>query len=262
MKKQSGEFYPSYYNKYGQDCLICGKQTKRPHNKYCSRKCMAESQRNGEKRNCEVCRKEFYATKYFQEKRKRLYCSRKCAYQACTQKYRGNGRWWTWVNNYVPCVTCGIPIRLKPSRVSTKLGNCCSKKCFSVAQSNYIRGDKHPMWRGGISRLPHTPDFNDELKDSIRERDKNTCAICGSVWKTTSHHRKYPVHHINYDKTDSKRVNLIVVCNICHARTNGRREEWTKILSPIAKQRERLRKITGLTCTMSSAPIRRKRLTI
>lgn len=39
-------------------------------------------------------------------------------------------------------------------------------------------GEKNPNWRGGISFLPHTPDFNERLKEAIRIRDEYRCCEC------------------------------------------------------------------------------------
>ena len=81
-------------------------------------------------------------------------------------------------------------------------------------------GAKHGMWRGGLSFLPYPPEFNSPLKKAIRERDGYTCQRCGSP---NSRH----VHHINYDKSDCRRENLISLCLPCNSRVNSQRAYWT-----------------------------------
>lgn len=78
----------------------------------------------------------------------------------------------------------------------------------------------------------YPPEFNDKLKDRIRERDKWTCAICQEPG--------VHVHHINYIKTDCHELNLITLCEGCHPVTNGNRDEWRHILTKIVVGRPQL----------------------
>lgn len=80
-------------------------------------------------------------------------------------------------------------------------------------------GEKNPAWQGGISFEPYSPKFNVQLKQEILERDDFKCQVCGQ--KDDLH-----IHHINYDKQNCQRNNLIVLCHSCHAKTNHNRNEW------------------------------------
>lgn len=80
--------------------------------------------------------------------------------------------------------------------------------------------EKNPNWRGGISFLPYTKDFNKKLKELIKERDKYICQVC----KNKGNY----IHHINYDKEDCRPENLITLCNSCHCKTNYNRKKWRK----------------------------------
>jgi hypothetical protein len=100
-------------------------------------------------------------------------------------------------------------------------------------------------WRGGIAFEPYTPDFNDSLKDYIRARDNYTCQICGE----RENGRRFPCHHINYNKIESYASNLILLCNRCNCKVNFRRDYWKKILSTIALVRENEASISGLRGT-------------
>lgn len=94
------------------------------------------------------------------------------------------------------------------------------KKRYKIKPSP--RGDKHWCWRGGVSYEPYSPEFNEHLKNEIRERDNYACqtASCGKYGKT--------VHHIDYNKKNNEPSNLVTLCTFCHSKTNYNRKEWIK----------------------------------
>lgn len=97
-------------------------------------------------------------------------------------------------------------------------------------------GEKHPMfgrcgelsptWQGGISFLPYPSEFNAALKEQIRERDNHTCQLCGVPQQECI--RKLAVHHIDYDKDNLAKENLISLCISCNTMVNYNREYWTR----------------------------------
>jgi hypothetical protein len=106
------------------------------------------------------------------------------------------------------------------------------KRCNSCAQKINTMGPGNPNWRGGISFEPYTPEFNDQLKKSIRKRGNYQCQNCGMteeehliVIGTNLH-----VHHIDYNKKNNNENNLITLCNQCHLRTNYNRNYWKEVL--------------------------------
>lgn len=84
------------------------------------------------------------------------------------------------------------------------------------------RGEKSPNWHGGKSFESYTIDWTNTLRQSIRERDKYVCQICGGTQGDRAHH----VHHIDYDKKNCNPINLVTLCAICHTKTNATREKW------------------------------------
>lgn len=64
--------------------------------------------------------------------------------------------------------------------------------------------------------------YNYALRKKIRNRDNLTCQYCGD--KKTP--RSLYVHHIDYDKRNSKELNLISLCFKCHKSTNYERLTW------------------------------------
>jgi hypothetical protein len=97
-------------------------------------------------------------------------------------------------------------------------------------------GDKNPMygihrlgkvapcWIDGRSFAPYPLEFNDALKESIRKRDNFTCQNCGI--KERVYYRKLDVHHIDYNKCNCKKSNLITLCFECNIKANYNRKYW------------------------------------
>ncbi len=80
------------------------------------------------------------------------------------------------------------------------------------------RGEKSSLWKGGISSSPYGKEFTLLLKEAIRYRDGYTCVVCSNIAKN--------VHHIDYDKQNNTKINLVVLCRNCHALTNNNRDYW------------------------------------
>lgn len=92
-------------------------------------------------------------------------------------------------------------------------------------------GENNPRWQGGISFEPYGIEFNDELKNQIRERDNHTCQECHYTEEQLG--CTLDVHHIDYDKTNNSPENLISLCRSCHSQTNFGREEWAEYFGKI-----------------------------
>ena len=86
---------------------------------------------------------------------------------------------------------------------------------------NYIHGKGYD---------PYTSEFTQKLKYQIRERDNFECQNCDM---TEEEHlivigQILEVHHIDYNKKNCKRINLITLCCQCNIRVNYNRNYWTK----------------------------------
>jgi hypothetical protein len=90
-------------------------------------------------------------------------------------------------------------------------------------------GDKHWNWQGGISSRPYFVDWTKTLRRSIRERDNYTCVLCGS----TQTERTYPIHHIDYQKTNCDPDNLVTLCPSCHSKTNSHKDSWLDVFNKL-----------------------------
>lgn len=58
-----------------------------------------------------------------------------------------------------------------------------------------------------------------ELKQSIRERDENTCKVCG--YNGNVAREKLHVHHIDFNQGNNDQTNLITLCKSCHGKAHN-----------------------------------------
>lgn len=86
--------------------------------------------------------------------------------------------------------------------------------------------EEHPNWQGGKSFEPYGLEFNENLKEVIRNRDRRKCKICEKT--ELKEGKKLSVHHIDYDKKNNNPNNLITLCVCCHIKTNYNKKYWIK----------------------------------
>lgn len=87
-----------------------------------------------------------------------------------------------------------------------------------------VSGASNPAWKGGISFEPYCSEFNDALKEKIRDRDNRNCQLCG----IEENGEKLSVHHIHYDKENCN-PDMISLCRSCHAKTHVNRAYYEKL---------------------------------
>lgn len=70
--------------------------------------------------------------------------------------------------------------------------------------------------------------FNKKLKQEIRTRDNFICQCCGMTEKQhlKKFHQVLHVHHIDYNKQNCNKSNLITTCHTCNVIANGNRDYW------------------------------------
>jgi hypothetical protein len=96
-------------------------------------------------------------------------------------------------------------------------------------------GEKNYSWLGGISFEPYDKNFNRRFKKFIRDRDSNTCMLCGINRKKLK--KALHVHHCDYDKLNTKEENCLSLCGSCHGKTNSNRKHWTKFFQSLLKEK-------------------------
>jgi len=133
------------------------------------------------------------------------------------------------------------------------------KKTYSDSKIKYYKLHKHhligrlkteetkkrmSLTRGGTG-IPHEnseypEEFNDKLKDSIKERDNYKCQNCGMTQEEhyVIYGRDIEVHHIDYDKQNCNKENLITACKQCNIRANFNREKWEQYYNKLRRRNE------------------------
>lgn len=122
------------------------------------------------------------------------------------------GRKITWANK----ISAGKKSSLKSTLASRKAGK-------RMGDNN--KGENNWNWQGGISFDLYGLEFNEKLKEVIRNRDKRKCQLCEKT--ELENKAKLSVHHIDYNKQNNNLSNLISLCVNCHMQTNSRRAYWS-----------------------------------
>lgn len=112
------------------------------------------------------------------------------------------------------------------SKVKSRESNVGKKRSQKTKKniSNSLLREKNPNWLGGISFGLYGLEFNDDLKEVIRNRDRRKCQVCGKQELESG--EKLIVHHIDYNKRNNDPRNLIGLCRSCHGKTNHNRNYW------------------------------------
>jgi len=227
--------------------------------KYCSRECYYKSKKKMEDliKICKNCGKKFQVDwhngdhifcnrncyrEYQQKKSTRTYTCKNCGKKVKFIGRKSHKNYYRYINGKKTigkfcskecadlyktkpreiriCLNCKKEFEVLPT--PSREGNdlLCSKKC----QYEYYKREKHPNWLGGISFEPYGIEFNDELKEKIRERDGHICQMPGCNKRENG--EAHSVHHINYNKKDNRPENLISLCRSCHQKTNFDRNYW------------------------------------
>lgn len=195
---------PRYYS---TTCKNCGKHSRTQNKIFCNHKCHREyTLKNKAKFTCVICSKEFIPRQVGKANR---YCSRKC-FHADKAFMREN-----MLSNKT----------LK--KYQKEIGSWMTGK--KNMGFGYKKGKDNLNWNNGSSFLPYTTAFNQQLKDKIRVRGNFKCQLCGIPELECE--RKLDIHHIDYNKKNSKETNLVSLCNKCHIKTNHNRENWIKHFS-------------------------------
>jgi predicted transcriptional regulator len=85
----------------------------------------------------------------------------------------------------------------------------------------YTKLSKNGRWLGGKSFEPYPICWNEKLREKIRCRDNYACQKCKKTKK-----ERLSVHHIDYNKENCSKSNLITLCKSCHITTNSNRDYW------------------------------------
>lgn len=183
--------------------------------------------------NCNYCKKTLYLDPRHYKKSKRHFCS-----HGCWGKWRSENLIGKKNKQFkrikVKCNYCGKAINIIASKIKTYSYHFCNSNCFGGWKAKNWLGENHPNWKGGIAYKPYSSNFSRRYKQVIRQRDNFICQLCSIV----ENGRAHCVHHIDYNKRNSKSENLISLCNSCNSIVNGDRDFWTNYFQGIVYEKE------------------------
>jgi endogenous inhibitor of DNA gyrase (YacG/DUF329 family) len=203
-------------------CSLCGtafyiqkSQAQRGEGKYCGRECFSKSRVTSIESKCKYCGKKIVVEK--NQIGDKSFCSYECKSKSQIKRLS------------VKCIICG---RATEKPLAQYMRNAtkrfvCSKECFSTLMS----GSSNPSWRNGKSFEPYTASFTEALKEYIRNRDDGRCMVC--YIKHEDGKKKFPVHHVDYDKSNCDVLNLITLCPSCHGKTTKDRQIWIQFFKQV-----------------------------
>lgn len=216
-------------------CLYCGKKfraRRSEHRKFCSRTCSNQYNMEDE----EIVRKisdhkrgktwaEIYGKEYAKELKKRV-------------RVRMKGNPYGFQKGLIPWnkgISCSAgknnPMygKTHANKAREKMKHSWFKEGqepWNKGYGDYMKGESNPNWHGGISSEPYGEEFNEELKEDVKEIYGFKCYICHITEEKSLEEigRVLIIHHIDFNKKNNQIENLIPLCYRCHGRITLKRE--------------------------------------
>lgn len=91
--------------------------------------------------------------------------------------------------------------------------NGIRRRSASECQIGVNAGAKNPAWKGGVAKWDYAPEWK-RIARQVREEARYTCERCGERRKRWG--RALHVHHIDKNKLNNERTNLVALCAPCH----------------------------------------------
>ena len=226
------ENHPSY-KKGKPECKVCGNELSNYTNKYCS-KCWynfakgknAVNYKDGKCCNekikyCIDCGKKLSKkADYYNSKRCKLCHNRYLVKSGKTHqkgKFHSQYKDGRTLKKYF--CKCGKEIKYNVKR-------CW--ECYLKWRIGKYTKNKHWNWAGGLNKQGYPIEFNEIIKEYIRGRDNYTCQLCNKIQKQELKDlkKKLSIHHIDYNKQNCDKENLITSCQRCNNKMNFNRDYY------------------------------------
>ncbi len=220
-KINTKEYYDIYLKKGGEGICYCGKETnfyrlKTGYLKYCSNKCVQNSKEVKEKK-IQTC-----LERYGVKSTNQLESTKDKSKQTMLERYG---------------VEHALQSKeLQKKKTQTMLKNHGVKHALQVPEfikslKEKVSGPNHHAWIEDRKQRfsPYTERFHDEnFRNQIRNEQDNVDPIIREPLNESA-----SLHHIDYDKQNDSRENLIFLNRSSHGKTNYNRKYWQKKLKEI-----------------------------
>jgi len=208
-----------------KDCLHCNEEFAKKVNeskkrwsekKFCSRDCHYDHQRKERtEKECPVCGDNFEVYKNKEERR--TFCSNECySKDLSNNSDKYSSLFEEGHEGYDTSPWQG-------KTFSDEHRQAISEALTGITRSEqYIEenlsGESHWNWQGGKSFTEYPSSFNATLKREVRDRDDFECVNCGRSQEdcVDEHGKKLAVHHVDGDKSNLSKENLVSLCTSCH----------------------------------------------
>ena len=251
-ENRRGENNYHFSKKVKVECSNCGRIFERipsliknsTRNYFCNKHCFTSWQKNnlrGEqnpfynrgKVACENCGKILFRILSKIKKNKFHFCDRTCYGSWKSKEMKGKEGKKKRIK--IKCDFCGQEIERIPSEIGYYKRYFCNVTCKGFWMSKYLQGTKALGWKNGASFEPYPISWTKSLRISIRRRDEFKCQLCNAPQEEFS--VALPVHHIDYDKKNCKKENLIALCPSHNSKVNKNRNYWTKFFRKLLSLR-------------------------
>ncbi|MEK0335806.1 MAG: NUMOD3 domain-containing DNA-binding protein [Nitrosopumilus sp.] len=92
------------------------------------------------------------------------------------------------------------------------------KKGYKLSKEAKEKMKGRTPWNKLEFRIPYPYEFNNTLKEQIRNRDNCECKLCFIGQEEIN--KKLIVHHVDFDKNNNSEFNLISLCRNCHGKVH------------------------------------------
>lgn len=198
-------------------CELCGEEfeSSKKNQKYCSIKCLTDTQKKRVKFNCDYCGKECEVAECLYRDKENHYCSKDCRSKHHSILMRGD-RHPNYNSIQITCDFCGKEIVRKLSKVDDR--NFCDINCYAEYRKIHYSGENHSSWNGGEVEIFCDCCGKKILRKKSQIRENNYCSTeCMGIGRKTLYSGKnnanwgggitniseYLRHNINDWKLDS-----------------------------------------------------------
>lgn len=139
---------------------------------------------------------------------------------------------------------CGNTVST-PTSLALLSGRAKSCGCLQREMMMSRSGENSSHWRGGTqSREQYGDEWDDNLKEFIRNRDNRKCQYLSCEYTDVGARKRLHVHHINRDKKNCNPYNLISLCNSHHTTVEDN-PSWMSYFYSITEEYEHENSYSG-----------------